>query len=84
MSLIIGRIYAWKSNDELVRIFSGGGRYYSGRGCTLRTAVPYNHIRPEDVYEPNIKQINSFLEQEMENGMTQTTNNRLTIKKIPV
>lgn len=73
--LTIGRIYGRKGTVNLFRVFAGGGAgFYSVRGCTKQTAIPHNHYRAEDMYEPTIEQINWFLEQEMANGMCQTWN----------
>lgn len=70
----IGRIY--KTNKgALVRIFrSGGGGYYSGRGCTKKTATPYNHYREDELEPASLFEINDFLELELAYGMVQTWN----------
>jgi hypothetical protein len=73
--LIIGRIYVSKIDGFVFRIFKlGGGGNYSGRGCTKETATPYNYLKPEDMREATLKQVNTFLEEEMKNGMAQTIN----------
>lgn len=75
MELVIGRIYKSKTSGELYRIFkAGGGKWYSGRGCTKQTAVPYNFLHSGDFLDATLDEVNSFLEQEMVNGMAQKTN----------
>lgn len=77
MELVIGRIYKSKTSNKLFRIFkSGGSKWFSGRGCTPKTAIPQNYITAEDYTEPTIDEINFFLEEEMKNGMAQTINRK--------
>ena len=73
--LRIGRIYKFRSDNELTRITrSGGAGFYTGRGCKPQTATPQNHIRVTDVVIPDRDEINQFLEMEMKNEMAQKNN----------
>lgn len=77
--MIIGRIYVTKRDGRTYRIFKAGGAgNYSGRGCTKETAIPYNYLKDGDVHEATLEQVNSFLENEMKNGMAQTINKRIS------
>ena len=85
MSLVIGRIYIMKTTEHAYRIFrAGGSGWYSGRGSTPQTAVPYNYLKRDYVRDATLQEVNEFLEEEMLSGMAQKTNHRLTIKQIPV
>jgi hypothetical protein len=73
--LRVGRLYTRYSDGEVIRIIRGGGAgFWSGRGSTPQTATPDNYIRATDVYPANADETNSFLENEMKNGMTAVMN----------
>ncbi len=72
--IVIGGVYKTKSGD-LTRIFRGNPTWFmSGRGSTPRLSVPYNHYRPQDLAEPTVAEIQQFLAEEVQSGMTQTWN----------
>ena len=71
----VGLVYRIKGTDRFTRIFrSGGAGHYSGRGCFQEDAIPYNAYRAEELEEATLKEVNDFLELEMESGMAQRQN----------
>lgn len=75
MEIKVGLIYRIKGEERFTRIFrSLGAGHYSGRGCTQADAVPYNAYRSHELEPATLKEVNDFLELEMESGMAQKWN----------
>jgi hypothetical protein len=75
MKIQVGLVYRIKGTDRFTRIFrSGGGGHFSGRGCTQEDAIPYNAYREHELEPATLKEVNDFLELEMESGMAQKQN----------
>lgn len=73
----VGLVYRIKGEERFTRIFrSGGGGHYSGRGCTQDDAIPYNAYRIHELEAATLKEVNDFLELEMQSGMAQKQNSR--------
>jgi hypothetical protein len=72
--LTVGHIYETQDGELIRLIRGGGGGYFSGRGCTRKSATPYNHYRAQDLIPATFSQVNKFLASEMEQGMALKTN----------
>lgn len=72
--ILIGGVYRTKSG-ALTRIFRGNEHsHMSGRGCTPQTAVPYNGYKADDLAQPTLDEVQTFLSSEMKYGMAQSWN----------